>query len=293
MNFRVLLWSGFILGLLAGIVINIGLTITTHQSSLAEFSIIVIIAGAMGGLAYSLSTDDGYTLKIPGKGENIQTGFLGHMITGAITAIVIVPLAANILGVESIWPSAGQMPTLQSYSYLIAMSAIGGFGGLKFLQGVSEAINKRINELQQKSDKISKQIEDTSSEQLLARARDKIVAKRYHEALLDLEEAIKIHPSGRAYGLKAIGLRHTERLSAAIKTIEEGLKLDATTNSDKALLHWNLGCYNSLMHKNIDVVIKNISDSVGINSDYKADIVTEDDLEFARSNEQFTNHFEL
>lgn len=264
-----------------------------------DLILLIICSGSMGGIIYALASPNAYTISIPLDGKEFNTGFFGHMIIGIGAAFVTIAFA-QLLGLE-IEKISNTSEATKEITYLltpiihiIGIGIIGGFSGLKIINGLSDKILKDLErDVSEVKHNTEHNIQLLYSELLLYGAREKIEEQRYHEALCDAESAIELDEGPKAWGVKARALRWLNQIPEAIVALDKAINLATTNNRSDllAVLLWNRACYKSLINRDINLIISDLDKSIEYNPDFKEGIIQEDDLAAAKENMTFRNHF--
>lgn len=264
---------------------------------------LIAISGGTGGLVFALATPNSHNLTIPLKGEEIDTGFIGHILIGIAAAFVVVALA-QFLGIDiefvkkqSVSGELISQPAISTILRVFAIGIIGGFTGLKIIETVSNKLMKEVQErlekIEQKSTADSKTLSCLIDDQRLLWANEKLNLGLYAEALNDCDDILLRFESGKVYGTKARALRGLGRLDEAIDAINKGIEaLHGQVNHETLpILYWNRACYKALKNMDINDVISDIDKSLELNSEFSKDICKDPDLIPCRDNPVFKNHF--
>lgn len=135
--------------------------------------------------------------------------------------------------------------------------------------------------------------EEKVSEILLNLGRRMLLDSRYDESLQIIEEAIKHRPSQRGWALKGIALKRLGDTESAIKACSKAIEFESDDEEAMANAYWNRACYNSILKGGIDNIIADLQKSIEVRKNYHKDLITEPDLEFARTNQKFVKIFNL
>ena len=220
---------------------------------------IVAISGALGGLAYALTTDNVHTLALPFGGKSVPTGFLGDMMVGAVTSVATISLVGALFDNSDISKllilsdltgnyktNEEQQKAFVTLFLCIGVSLLSGFSGLKLLNGLNNKFLESISESQKRVEEHSLQTEQYVRYTYCIDAGKESLKKDHHNDALDwFEDAIDILPSARALSLKAFTLYFLGKHRQALDTVNKALDLDRSKIERQVLrtLFFNKACF--------------------------------------------------
>lgn len=158
---------------------------------------------------------------------------------------------------------------------------------------LSYEIKKYITEADNKIGAGCLRDDEKASEILLNIGRKMLLNSRYDQALQIFEEAINHCPTVRSWTLKGLALKRLGDIEPAIRACTKAIEIESDDEEAKANAYWNRACYNSLLKCSIETIITDLERSLEIRKSYHKDLVTDPDLEFARTNQKFINFFNL
>lgn len=284
-----------------------------HARLFAAYAVIVLLSGASGGLIYSMTTGDFHSLHFPHfKLQNehslkntLDTGFLGHMLIGMMSGIVMVSITLTqipdgMLGILDLAAPSSHSTILtiaKSLFYTCTTSLIGGFLGLRLIINVSDKtfshLQDRVKSLQSQVSETAKATAKISEEQKLLDeirlARAFMVEGNIDEALQLIEQNLRIKPTKEGAFTKAFILKRKNDYAGAISTLENSFKLQSlgVLNTD-ANIFFNLACYYALAApNNIGKIAELLTKSVELRPENAFDIENEMDFVGIRDVDQF------
>lgn len=240
---------------------------------------LIIFSGALGGLIFSLESYSTHTIKLPWKKDQLDSGVAGHSLIGVGGGFIAVAAGILIFQMDlevfnqpwgddgyTVMPSGGnQLSLISATIYVIALSVLGGYSGLRMISALS---NAGVKKLEEKIKGVEDQIES------LQQQGDQVVLNQQlfkADILLDngdLQEAIDIlephtnlvpnDPSG--WLLLGYAYKRVQKLEEAIKAVTKAINL----KPDRWLYHNNLACYKSLRGDPATEVVKELRKAVGL-----------------------------
>lgn len=220
---------------------------------------IILLGGGLGGFAFSLEDSCSHTVRLPWKGQTVDTGFLGHLLVGISGAFVAI--AASIAVLElNVWPIVGYsiqdlaLPLftdkatppealkllVKSMVYTVAVSVVGGYSGLRLISGFSSALLQRVEkELQNVKEDVNK---FTKTQKSLELAKIHILMENgeFEEAIELLQESLANDPTqAKAWSWLGRAFRKIDKPEEAIDAAKKAIKCD---NKDW-IYQFNLACY--------------------------------------------------
>lgn len=186
---------------------------------------LAVLHGAIGGLVFALASPHYHTLRLPLSNKDLETGFFGHIFVGGAAAIVLLAIADPVfdfdLGCKLMQNDPNIEPDCnpkseQIYLYVMGLGIIAGYGGLKLISGVSEAMLRDLqqrlarteNETKDFTQHTEKEFKEVKANQLASLATDHVTRNNYKEAVEMCDQALSVDPELiRAWGIKGNALK--------------------------------------------------------------------------------------
>lgn len=275
---------------------------------------LIMVSGGLGGVIFSLESNDSHKLCIPFKGELKDSGFLGHIFIGIGGAFVAVAGSVPVFDLDlslydQVWGEWSTVKLLPSTLYVIGISILGGYSGLRIISGLSnkmlDQLRKEMSEVKsgleenvmqdQERDKeineLKNSLSDSEKERLLLRGAFLVETSDYADALKILNEYICLYPDEpKPWMWKARAEKRKKDIDAAIKSARKAIEL----RGDYWLYWYNLACYMSLKDQlNIPKIIEALEYSLGYAKDEELDefwecLDTDLDFELVRDASEFS-----
>jgi len=271
---------------------------------------LIIIAGGLGGLVYTLSAPTSHSFRIPFMDKEFDSGFLGHMLIGICGAFVAIGAAVPVIDLdltifEQTWDKGHQPNKLiPTVLYVIAIGVIGGFSGLRIISGLSDAmlqkLQSELDENRAKTSKLEQELQKNTTEDKKARDDYKllegnflITIGRADEGVIHLEEYLSDFANvqnHKAWSWLAMGRKRCLDLPKAIEAIQKAISIDPSV----WLYHYNYACYLAIQESPIEDIISEVKKALDfIPSDRANEIkdgvlFSDDDFAEIRNKQEFS-----
>ena len=284
---------------------------------------LIVASGSLGGIIFSLDSPDSHKLSLPVIGD-CNSGFFGHIVIGVGGAFVAIAASVPVLNLDlslfdKVWTSLEDLKLLPLTLYIIGISVLGGYSGLRIISGLSHTmlkqLKKEIDEAkissEEKITKLSGRIEENTQldkkrskeinklkislsrsekERLLLRGAFLVETHDYLDAIAILDEYIATYPDEpKPLMWKARAQKRRKDIDGAISSTRKAIEL----RDDYWLYPYNLACYISLKNEGtaadiIDVLKKSLSLARGEEVDEFWEYADTDvDLDSLRKTEEF------
>ena len=282
---------------------------------------LITLFGALGGIIFSLEAPESHMLCLPSKtGGNWDSGFLGHTLIGIGGAFVAIagaipvfdlPIQIFETGRDVITntppPNGVDITTNPNHSvppsllittlYVIGISVLGGYSGLKIISGLSNTMLRKLQkDLDEKTGSLRADMVEinnenikelsnlrialnkSSKENTLLKGSYLVSTEDYDQGLIILDDYIKSWPEeAKPYMWKGVAYKRQGEVDKAIESAIIAIKLDP----QYWLYSYNLACYFSIkdgkltsrIKKAIDDAIQkaDITDSIRLCEYFKSD----------------------
>ena len=118
------------------------------MSDLQRVLLLIVIAGAVGGVINALTSDNGFALpqteSTTGGGKILRPGFLGNVLLGALAAVLLFALYGPLQNVVLVGERAGDrddQPAASLSLSALAGAALTGVGGARL---ITSEVDKRL-----------------------------------------------------------------------------------------------------------------------------------------------------
>lgn len=279
---------------------------------------LVVVAGLLGGFIFTLSTPGSHKFRVPFSENDIESGFLGHIVIGIGGAFVALAASVPVFDLQldifdQVWNSENKPKNLiPVVLYVLAIGIVGGFSGLRIISGVSDAMLKKLQaeiesnrqyteeEIKRVRRSVAKNYEndrelreelnEAKAHTLLLEGNFLVFSGKPDEGIEKIKEYLKHHPANaKAISWLGMGYKRLEELEKAIECARKAIEL----KPENWVYHYNLACYQSLLKHKFDSVRESLQKAfeAAIDEDDKAEIIesltTDDDFENIREHSEF------
>lgn len=295
---------------------------------------LIIVSGSLGGGIFSLNSPTAHKLSLPLFDIEINSGFLGHLFIGIGGAFVAIAAAAQFLTLDlglfnRVWINFDDLELVPTVLYVIAISILGGFSGLKIISGLSDTLLKQlqremeetnIKNKKQFSEQEEKLIETKASyekkvlaleaelkentahdnerakEQHLLKGAFYVEAKKYSDGIIKLDYCTSNYPEwSKPWMWKAVAYKGLKEYDKAVSLAETAIELEG----DNWVYLYNYACYTCLVGKvsNTEVVniLKKSYDLLKLDDDFiefKQLVNNDDDFTGIRDSIEFQTYID-
>jgi tetratricopeptide (TPR) repeat protein len=239
---------------------------------------LIILSGMLGGFIFTLNSQYSHSFRVPFVKNEIDSGFLGHIIIGIGGSIVAVGFSIPVFNLdlsifEQTWSETNPPHSLIPISlYVLAIGVLGGFSGLRIIASLSDAMLKKLKE-EIESNKVETEkeigvlrtsvaknyIEDRKRENDLKSAQAQtlmlegnflIYSGRPDEGVRKLKSYLNENSkNAKAWSWLAMGYKRMGMFNEAITAVNKAIELD----SNEWRYYYNLACYNCLNQNNVQI----------------------------------------
>lgn len=271
---------------------------------------LIVMSGGLGGLVYTLSSPNSHLIRIPWDGKERDSGFVGDMFIGVCGAFVAIGAAIPVFELdvsvfEQYWgiDNVAQglvKPTI----YVVAISVVGGFSGLRMISGLSDAM---LQKLEKEVKHLDSQLKLNTLNDKKLRDNYKLLEGRFFIVSGQAQEGVELireylaesdngDKDGKAWCWLAIGLKRAGDIQGALEAIETAIE----NESNNWIFHYNKACYKALLISGdestaVNAVVDSLKEALRLTPLESKDELIEDirvkdsDFEYMRGKPEFTS----
>lgn len=232
---------------------------------------LIVIAGGLGGLVYTLSAPTSHSFRVPWHGKEFDSGFIGDIFIGICGAFVAIGAAIPVFELdvsvfELYWSTSNEPQGLiKPTIFVLAIGVVGGFSGLRMISGLSDAmlqkLEKEVKNLDTELKLNSQNDQKLRNDYKLLEGRFFIVSGQAAEGVSLIQEYLEDtsnQSNSKAWCWLAIGLKRIHKIRDALDAIQKAINIEP-----KNWLHYyNKACYQALLVSNEEISVQAVLETL-------------------------------